>query len=43
MKEKMTVDQFNAMLVDLEKGVDSPLSHMGVRLVAQNNLNLDYF
>ena len=38
----MTVDQFNAILVDLEKGVDSPLSHMGVRLVAGDDLSCDY-
>jgi hypothetical protein len=42
MKEKMTVDQFNAILVDLEQMKDSPAAHMGVRLVAGNDLDLDY-
>ena len=42
MKEKMTVDQFNAILVDLEQMKDSSAAHMGVRLVAENCLNLDY-
>ena len=42
MKEKMTVDQFNTMLVDLESGKDTPHAHMGVRIVAGNSLGLDY-
>lgn len=42
MKEKMTVDQFNTMLVDLESGKDTPHAHMGVRIVAGNSLDLDY-
>ena len=42
MKEKMTVDQFNTMLIDLESGKDTPHAHMGVRIVAGNSLDLDY-
>ena len=42
MKEKMTVDQFNTMLVDLESGKDTPHAYMGVRIVAGNSLDLDY-
>ena len=42
MKEKMTVDQFNAILVDLESREDTPRTHMGVRLVSENTLNTDY-
>lgn len=42
MKEKMTVDQFNAILVDLESGEDTPRTHMGVRLVSENTLDIDY-
>jgi len=42
MKEKMTVDQFNTMLIDLESGKDTPHAHIGVRIVAGNSLDLDY-
>jgi hypothetical protein len=42
MKEKMTVDQFNTILIDLESGKDTPHAHMGVRIVAGNSLDLDY-
>jgi len=43
MKEKMTVDQFNAILVDLEQMKDSPTAHMGVSIVAgYTALNIDY-
>lgn len=42
MKEKMTTDQFNDMLIDLEQMKDSPLAHMGVRIVAGNDLDTDY-
>ena len=42
MKEKMTVDQFNAILIDLEKVKESSLAHTGVRLVTGNNLDLEY-
>lgn len=42
MKEKMTVDQFNAILIDLESGEDTPYTHMGVRMVSENTLNIDY-
>lgn len=43
MKEKMTVDQFNAMLIDLEQIKDSPAAHMGVSIVAgYSALDMDY-
>jgi len=43
MKEKMTVDQFNAILVDLEQMKDSPAAHMGVSIVAgYTALDMDY-
>ena len=42
MKEKMTVDQFNAILIDLESGEDTPRTHMGVRMVSENTLDIDY-
>ena len=42
MKEKMTVNQFNAILIDLESEKDTPRTHMGVRLVSENTLNTDY-
>ena len=43
MKEKMTVDQFNAMLIDLEQMKDSPAAHMGVSIVAGYiALDMDY-
>lgn len=43
MKEKMTVDQFNAILIDLEQMKDSPAAHMGVSIVAgYTALDMDY-
>ena len=42
MKEKMTVDQFNAILVDLEQMKNSPAAHTGIRLVSENTLDIDY-
>lgn len=43
MKEKMTVDQFNTMLIDLEQMKDSPAAHMGVSIVAgYTALDMDY-
>lgn len=42
MKNKMSQEQFNQILVALESDKNQNLAHMGVRLVANNDLNLDY-
>lgn len=42
MKQKMLMKQFNEILVALESGKDIAKAHMGVRLVAGDDLSCDY-
>lgn len=42
MKQKMTQEQFNNILVAFQTNKNDALIHMGVRLVAGNDLHLDY-
>ncbi len=42
MNNKMTKEQFNDILVAFQTGKNDVLIHMGVRLVAGNDLHLDY-
>lgn len=42
MEKKMLMEQFNEILVALESGEDVAKAHMGVRLVAGDNLSCDY-
>lgn len=38
----MTMEQFNDILVAFQTGKNDALIHMGIRLVSENNLHLDY-
>ena len=42
MKQKMSMEQFNEILIALESGKNVAKAHMGVRLVAGDDLSLDY-
>lgn len=42
MKQKMTKEEFDDILIAFQTGKNEALIHMGVRLVAGNDLHLDY-
>ena len=42
MKQKMSQEQFNDILVAFQTGKNNALIHMGVSLVSGNDLHLDY-